>query len=62
MLIRVIDNNTNNTLIQTNTNNWADAMIKYIENYRKSYNNATIEWYYTDDADGRPYTTFKTFH
>lgn len=63
MLIRVVDNNTNTVLNQANTNNWAQAMVHYIDGFRRQYNNATVEWYYTETAEGhKPTSTFKTFH
>jgi len=62
MLIRVVDNNTNKVLAQANTNNWAQAMVHFIDGYRRQYTNATVEWYYGETAEGKPTTTYKTFH
>lgn len=63
MLIRVVDNNTNTVLNQTNTNDWAQAMVHYIDGFRRKYNNAKVEWYYSETAEGhKPVSTYKTFH
>lgn len=62
MLIRVVDNNTNAVITQAYTNEFTQAMIKYVDNFRRTYNNATIEWYYSNNANGRPTTKYKTFH
>lgn len=63
MLIRVVDNNTNTVLNQANTNNWAKAMVTYIDGFRRKYTNATVEWFYSEVAEGhKPVSTFRTFH
>lgn len=63
MLIRVVDNNTNTVLNQVNTNDWAQAMVHYIDGFRRQYTNAKVEWYYSETAEGhKPTSTFKTFH
>ena len=63
MLIRVIDNNTKTVLNQANTNDWAKAMITYIDGFRRNYTNATVEWFYSEVAEGnKPTSTYKTFH
>ena len=62
MFVQVIDNNTNEILTQANANNWAKMMVTYIDTFRRQYNNATVEWYYGETANGKPATTYKTFN
>lgn len=62
MLIRVVDNDTRTVLNQVHSNDWAKIMVTYIGGFRRQYNNATIEWYYGETAEGHePTTTYKTF-
>lgn len=63
MLIRVVDNNTKEVLAQANTNKFAEAMVHYIDGYRRKYTDAKVEWYYSETAEGnKPVSTYKTFH
>ena len=62
MFVQVVDNNTNKVLAKANTNDWAKMMVHYIDGYRRQFTNATIEWYYGETAEGKPTTTYKTFH
>ena len=62
MVIRVVDNNTKTVLAQANTNDFAQAMVHFIDGYRRKYDNAKVEWYYGNTAEGKPVSVYPTFH
>ena len=62
MTIAVRDKNTNKIIAQANTNDWAKMYVVYISGYRRQYNNATIEVYYSNDINGNPVSKYNSFH
>ena len=61
MTIAVRDKNTNKIIAQANTNDWAEMYIRYIDQYRRNYTNATVEVYYSNNIDGNPVSKYNTF-
>ena len=61
MTITVRDKNTNKIIAQANTNDWAEMYIRYIDQYRRNYTNATVEVYYSNNIDGNPVSKYNTF-
>ena len=62
MTITVRDNITNQIITKANTNDWAAMYVRYIDHYRRDYNNATIEVYYSNDINGNPVSKYNSFH
>lgn len=61
MTIVVRDKNTNKIIAQANTNDWAEMYVRYIDQYRRKYNNAVVEVYYTKEIKGNPVSKYNTF-
>ena len=61
MTIAVRDKNTNKIIAQANTNDWAEMYVTYISDYRRKYNNAVVEIYYTKEIKGNPVSKYNTF-
>jgi hypothetical protein len=61
MTIAVRDNRTNEIVTRASTNDWAAMYVRYIDQYRRNYSNATIEVYYSNDINGNPVSKWNTF-
>lgn len=61
MTVQVRDNNTKTIIKTVRVNDMTTMYVKYVDEFRRKYNNATIEVFY-GNPNGKATTTYKTFH
>lgn len=61
MTVQVRDNNTKTVIEKVRINDITTMYVRYVDEFRRKYNNATVEVFYGKPNE-KATVTYKTFH